>query len=331
MVAVSRAPRQKSRGWNYWIRDAHPRLCAKFEVMALVTVDSWSSAANRDYRLDLEAGDILYFPKTPFDLPESSLDFLRNLNFSGGSIHKNIAYKTASDRISGVEAGSVEFQPLHSFFREYSHKVTDFVADVLPGYASSWKLDYASYRPVEEEGRDLPVNKRNDLIHTDAFPSRPTNGDLILRVFTNIHPSKSRVWVVSDPFGAIAERYAKDAGLEDLAASAGKLRNGVLRTLKSFGLPVVPRSSYDRFMLRFHEYLKRNGEFQSSASGKYRFEFPPGSTWFAFTDVVPHSVQSGRQALEQTFIIARKSMATPQNAPVAILERLCGKPLLDAA
>ena len=99
------------------------------------------------------------------------------------------------------------------------------------------------------------------------------------------------------------------------------------RVLKGVGLPVVPRSAYDQFMLRFHEYLKRNEEFQKNTP-KYEFSFPPGSTWLTFTDVVPHSVHSGQHALEQTFIISRRSLADVANAPVSILERLCGKPLL---
>ena len=103
--------------------------------------------------------------------------------------------------------------------------------------------------------------------------------------------------------------------------------NNATRLLKRAGLPVVPRSAYDRFMLHFHEYLKRNEQFQKNTP-KYPFNFPPGATWITFTDVVPHSVLSGQHALEQTFIIARRSMANPANAPVAILERICGKPML---
>ena len=91
--------------------------------------------------------------------------------------------------------------------------------------------------------------------------------------------------------------------------------------------PVIPRSAYDRFMLQFHEYLKRNVAFQENCP-KYRFDFPPNSTWLTFTDVLPHSVHSGQHALEQTFIIARRSLAQPECAPVSILERLCGQPLL---
>lgn len=293
--------------------------------MRFVTVAGWPAADQTDYRPELERGNVLFFPITPFELPEDSKEFLRNLNFAGGSVHKNIAYRTASDRVTGIDPGNAQAERLRATMRDYSAKVVAFAKDLLPDYAANWKLDYASFRPLEEQGRDLPLNKRNDLIHTDAFPSRPTNGDLILRVFTNIHPFKTRNWVITDPFSVLAERYANDAGLQQIA-SGGKLRSQSVRLLKGLGLPVVARSPYDRFMLHFHEYLKRNSDFQTNCA-KYPFDFPPGSTWLTFTDVVPHSVHSGQHALEQTFIIARESLANPQTAPLAVLERLCGKSL----
>lgn len=298
--------------------------------MKVVSVDQWPEAQARDYRPDLEAGNIVFLPRTPFEFPKESREFLRSLGFAGGAVHKNIAYRTQSDRVTGIDAGASRARQLHEVMRAYSRNVIGFVSQLLPQYAERWKLDYASFRPVEEQGRDLPLNKRNDLIHTDAFPSRPTGGDLILRVFTNIHPEKKRVWITADPFRVIAQKYAQDAGLDGIAESAvsagGKFKNASARLLRAAGVPVVPRSAYDSFMLHFHEYLKRNKEFQDSAP-KYEFEFPPDSTWMCFTDVVPHSVKAGQHAVEQTFIISRASMADPGNAPLAILERICGKPL----
>ncbi|HEX4166483.1 MAG TPA: Kdo hydroxylase family protein [Bryobacteraceae bacterium] len=299
--------------------------------MQFVTIGEWPKRDRSDFREELEIGNVLYFPVTPFAFSSASQEFLRELNFAGGSVHKNIAYRPAADRVTGVEGDGPQSAQLATVMRDYSRSVVQFTADLLPQYASSWKLDYASFRPLEEEGRDLPVNKRNDLLHTDAFPSRPTNGDLILRVFTNINPSKTRNWITTDPFPVLAEKYARDAGLEKIASFSssvgGRLLNQSAHLLKGFGLPLVPRSAYDRFMLHFHEYLKRNAEFQESCP-KYRFDFPPGSTWLTFTDVLPHSVHSGQHALEQTFIIARSSLAHPEYAPVSLLERICGRPLV---
>ncbi len=301
--------------------------------MDFVTIGSWPPAEPRDYRSELERGNVLFFPTTPFALPEESQAFLRSLDFAGGAVHKNIAYRPISDRVTGIEAENAQGERLLQIMRNYSRAVVEFTSELLPQYAGAWKLDYASFRPLEEEGRDLPLNKRNDLLHTDAFPSRPTNGDLILRVFTNIHPSKTRNWVTTDPFPVLADKYARAAGLDAIAAStqtvSGKLRKSSLRLLRGMGAPVAPRSGYDRFMLHFHEYLKRNDEFQQSCP-KYRFNFPPGSTWLTFTDVLPHSVHSGQHALEQTFIVAQRSLAEPENSPLGVLERLSGRSLAGA-
>src|SRR5207248_11216472 len=188
--------------------------------MEVITVDQWPAPESRDYRPELEAGNIILFPTTPFELSETTKEFLRNLDFSGGAVHKNIAYRPTLDRVTGVDPKSVEMATLHNVFQEYSRNVIEFTRELLPQYATAWKLDYASFRPLEEEGRDLPLNKRNDLIHMDAFPSRPTQGDLILRIFTNIHPDKPRVWITSDSFRVVAERYALDAGLKQLVAQA---------------------------------------------------------------------------------------------------------------
>src|SRR5579883_1897833 len=291
--------------------------------MEFLTIDTWPPASLTDYRPQLETGNVLYFPTTPFSFPAESQDFLRSLDFAGKAIHKNIAYRPASDRVTGFEGTPEQQQHLLAVMRDYSRTVIAFTASLLPEYAAAWKLDYASFRPLEESSRDLPLNKRNDLIHTDAFPSRPTNGDLILRVFTNIHPTKPRSWITTDAFPTVAAKYAKDAGLDRIASGPSFL-NRSAKLLRAAGLPVVPRTPYDRFMLHFHEYLKRNSDFQQSCP-KYRFDFPAGSTWLAFTDVLPHSVQSGQHALEQTFIIARHSLANPDSAPVAVLERLCAK------
>ncbi|MBV8071744.1 MAG: Kdo hydroxylase family protein [Acidobacteriaceae bacterium] len=294
--------------------------------MKFVTIENWHAEPLIDYRPELETGNVLFFPVTPFVLPADAQDFLRGLNFSGGAVHKNIAYRPASDRVTGVGGDPATAERLRGIMGDYSRAVIDFAGRLLPEYARAWKVDYASFRPLEEQGRGLPLNKRNDLLHTDAFPSRPTNGDLILRVFTNIHPSKTRNWMVTDPFPVVAAKYAKSAGLQGVAEASGFAYQSA-RFFGSLGLPVVARSPYDRFMLHFHEYLKRNSDFQATTP-KYRFDFPPGSTWLTFTDLVPHAVYSGQHALEQTLIVSRGSMADPGRAPVAVLEQLCGRKLV---
>jgi hypothetical protein len=195
---------------------------------------------------------------------------------------------------------------------------------ILPDYARVWKVDYASFRSIEEQGRELPQTKRNDLLHVDAFPTRPVFGDLILRCFTNVNPEQPREWMTSDPFGELAPKVAGKAGLAQFTDR--QFRRAVTRSLAGLGLPIVDRSPYDAFMLHFHDWLKGNREYQENCP-KYLFSLPPGSTWLVFTDMVPHAVLSGRLAFEQTVIVSRESLEDPMRAPSAILEKMAGRVL----
>jgi hypothetical protein len=291
--------------------------------MKLVTV---SEVQPRDeHYTQLERGNILFFPQPPFALSEEERDVLRSTSLTGGSLHKNIAYRPASDKVTGFDKSSAQdSDKLREVLRGYSQRTLELLRTILPRYMQGCRVDYASFRPQEEEGRHLPTKKRNDLLHVDAFPTRPTKGDLILRVFTNINKTKPRVWLTSDPFKPLAERYAIDAGLPEIAQQpAGSSLKNILRAV---GFPIVDRSAYDRFMLGFHDYLKFNEQYQRDCA-KYRFEFPPDSTWMVFTDIVPHAVLSGQHALEQTVIVRRESLSARQHAPIDILEALCGRPL----
>jgi hypothetical protein len=282
-----------------------------------------------DYRSVLEKGNILFFPEGGFEIPAEVRTALMGATQDARAFHKNIAYKPNLDRVSGL-VDQREAEKTGAAMREYSRRALAFMAGILPDYARAWKVDYASFRSIEERGRTLPLTKRNDLLHVDAFPTRPVFGDLILRCFTNVNPSQPREWVTGDPFASLAASQAGNAGLDRYAGAAGSVLHGFMRTatrsLRAVGLPVVDRSPYDAFMLHFHDWLKANAAYQRDCA-RYRFDLPPGSTWLVFTDVVPHAVLSGRLALEQTVIVARKSMADPALAPASILERIAGREL----
>lgn len=279
----------------------------------------------------LENGEILSFPKLPFVLPEEDRQFLLPQRQSKFKVHKNISYRPKQDALRGFASDEKEdAERLRDIMRRFSANTVQFVSQVLAPYASKWALDFATYRP-EEEGRDLPLNKRNDLLHVDAFPSRPIYGGRILRVFTNINPEKPRVWNTTDRFAALLARFSDDVGAKAIVAKAGKgraLRRSGAAVLKALGLRVPYRSPYDVFMLRFHAYLKANGDFQQNCK-KIRTEFPPMSTWMVFTDDVPHAVPSGQFALEQTFIIPQSALVAPEKSPLRVLEALCGPGLAD--
>src|SRR5262249_24405286 len=86
------------------------------------------------------------------------------------------------------------------------------------------------------------------------------------------------------------------------------------------------RSPYDTFMLRFHDFLKANDEFQEHGPKRF-WSFAPGSAWLVLTDVASHAVLRGRYALEHSYFVAPGSLALPDLSPPALLERACGIPV----
>lgn len=300
------------------------------DVTRMVTV-AMPSPASAGAALcgELEAGNILYFPATPFAISEEDRAVLLGQKQTSGAFHKNVAYRPAEDRVTGLDKSeSVEAEKLRGILQHYSQSAAKFLGELLPPYAGKWKLDYASYRPIEEKGRPARLHARNDLPHVDAFPTRPTNGDRILRLFTNINPVENRVWITAPPFAAIAPHFANSVGLP--ARPGTNPFSSALRGIgRALNLPGARRSPYDQFMHECHNAMKEDAEFQRSAP-KQQWEFPPNSTWIVLTDCVSHAVLSGQYALEQTFIILRSAMVRPEIAPATILERLAGYPLTNS-
>lgn len=301
-----------------------------FTVVAPVQAEAFPASDDRAQwcTLQLEQGNVLLFPSSAFSLPAADRDFLLAQRQSLAGHHKNIAYRPLSDRLTGYQAAHrEEAGQLRRILGDFSRQAARFVGETLAPYADGIRRDFASFRPIEEQGRPNRTRARNDLLHTDAFPTRPTGGDRILRFFVNLNPSQPRVWITSETFGPLAERYGHAAGLAAVARAARSRLPRATRTLgRSLGLPV--RSPYDRFMMRFHNWLKENEEFQRNCQ-KLRWEFEPGAVWMVYTDMVSHAVLSGRFAVEQTFLVSRRALLRPELSPASVLERLCGSPVTN--
>jgi hypothetical protein len=285
----------------------------------------------RAWCAELEAGDILYFPETPIAIPADDLAFLLGQQQKDSSLHKNIAYKPQKNEVSGLDdsAGAEGRARLTGIMANYSSAVTNFLKGFLSPYDERWKLDYASFRPQEEESRNLPLRRRNDLLHTDAFPTRPTNGARILRFFNNINPSRTRNWMTTETFAELAPKFApREIALPTQQSGLGRgLRSLVTAAGAGKVMPALQRSPYDDFMMRFHNFLKENEAFQRDCVKAY-WEFPPGSSWMVYTDTVSHAVLSGQYALEQTLLVAPEAMVRPEIAPLGVLEQLAGARLV---
>jgi hypothetical protein len=285
-------------------------------------------ARARAYCELLEGGQILSFRELPFVLPAEDREFLLAQEWTELRLHKNVSYRPADDILRGVAGDAKTMERLHAILRNYSTQTIEFLRKFLAPYANRWVVDFASFRPLEEQDRNLPLHKRNDLLHVDAFPSRPTRGGRILRVFTNLNPAKPRVWNTTEGFAGLARRYAEAAGLREIAEDDGLLARTVQNWGAKLGFRGMGRTPYDMFMLRFHDYLKENTAFQADCE-KIRLEFPPLTTWMVFTDGVAHAALSGQYALEQTMLIPPGALVAPQVAPYRILESIAGRALVS--
>lgn len=285
------------------------------------------------YCRELENGNILFFPTIPFSFPQEEIEFLLQQKQGNARGRKNIAYKPQLDRITNHEGDPEHEERLKEILRNYSERAARFLTGLLEPYAKEWKLDYTSFRPFQEKGRNLRLRGRNDLLHVDAFPTRPLHGNRILRFFTNINPTMNRDWITSEPFAQLAQKYG---GAEvSFPKSVGyslldRLRRKMLLLMKSSGIKLPLRSPYDAFMLNLHNFLKENTEFQKNCRKDY-WEFPPYSCWAVFTDQVSHAALSGQYALEQTFLVPVSAMLFPDESPLRTLERMSGRRMIDPA
>lgn len=278
----------------------------------------------------LERGEIVPFQPCPFALPsDDDLAFLmqqklRSLN------HKNISYNPANQSVSGfVQHSPEQAARMQRVMGEFSERAIAWLGAKLPRYAASWQPDRASLRPEEEATRKLRLTARNDLLHFDAFPSRPTRGHRILRLYVNINPIDDRVWLSSETFARVLEKYGTLVGF-----SANHPMDWVQRLgqgiIGLFQPNLLERTEYDEFMLRLHHFLKTNDDFQERAPRRLWY-FKPKTAWLLFSDTISHAELRGQYALEHSFFVSPESLALPDESPPVLLSRLAKTKLLPKA
>lgn len=275
----------------------------------------------------LEEGRILFFERSPFDFAKADQEILLTWGKAGLRQESAVSYHPLEGPLKGT-MGSKSAWRVHGILRRYSSEVTRLLGWILAPYAMDWTLDHASLR---WNGRTSaqPQRGRNDLLHLDAFSTRPTRGRRLLRCFTNIHPVEPVVWAVAESFEALAQRYAQEAGLGRIAARGSQRSHPLVRELKlMLGMKAAEWTAYDRFMLGFEQHLKEKKDWQEK-SKKIRLEFPPGSSWICLTDAVPHAELSAAGTLEQGFTIPLRVVIRPERAPIRVLEGIAGIPLAD--
>ena len=147
-----------------------------------------------------------------------------------------------------------------------------------------------------------------------------------MRLFVNINRTDPRIWITGPNLRQLLDRYGHEVGLPTPGSTSLPsrlkiaLRGAINRKHRE-------RTVYDRFMLKFHHFLKANSHFQMHCE-KRHWAFPPGSAWMCFTDTCTHAALKGRYALEHSYFVAPEGLHLPEESPAALLERACGRMVL---
>jgi hypothetical protein len=274
------------------------------------------SASDQNELTDaLESGDAVSLPDAQFPMSEAELALLDPRILAKA---KNVSYTPSSDKIGGTSCTGAEAEVLRQLMSRYSNMARELVGALFPSYKDKMRVMRTSLRPAEIAGRKSSWRKDDTRLHVDAFPSQPTGGNRILRVFRNVNPAgKPRVWRMGQPFEDVAARFLPGIG-RPLPGSAPLLKLlGVTKTL---------RSEYDYIMLKMHDAMKADDAYQA-AVGVEPISFFPGTTWACYADSVSHAALSGQHQFEQTIYIPLEAMRDVGKSPLRILERMRGRAL----
>ena len=277
----------------------------------------WAEAHSRpEWTAAVEAGKVLYFPRLGFAVQPEEQALLREDTLAPKSRNVSLG---ADGVLKGAAGSAQDQQALAAMVGRFRQQALQLVDDLLPEYKGQLRVAPTSFRPKQVETRAQSVRADDQRMHVDAFPSRPSYGERLLRVFTNLNPhGVPRVWRVGEDFETIARRFLPQA--KPYRLWQAKLLNAVHAT-KSL------RSEYDHLMLQLHDLMKFDEQYQKNGT-QVTVPFPPGSVWVCFSDQATHAVMSGQFMMEQTLYLPPGKEVDPQASPLAILTRLVGRPLV---
>jgi 3-deoxy-D-manno-oct-2-ulosonic acid (Kdo) hydroxylase len=277
---------------------------------------------DRDFASALERGEIVHFAQAPIELPsEADQEFLRTA-LAPYLARKNVSLYPEAGRLTGLTAPSEVRERAQRILAEHSANVRAFLTSSMPAFTRGMRVGTSSFRPLEEEGRNLSRHASNELVHVDAGAYGATHGDRILRFFVNLNPSRERVWITKGSFRELFAEHREAAQIEigPLVPNAAERVLGSALRAASKPFPVLrmlDSSPYDRRMRRFHNWMKDTPSFQQSPSRTV--SFAPFSAWMVLTDGVSHACIRGQHALVDTFLVPLANCSVRTETPYWIL------------
>jgi hypothetical protein len=258
---------------------------------------------------------VLFFPKLPFVLTDEEQRLLtpevrdpKARNISLG----------VDGRLKGGQGDAATIALLTGMVARFRAQAEALVHGLFPHYVPKLRMAPTSYRPMAVETRAQSWRADDKRLHVDAFPSRPTYGERILRVFTNVNPNgEPRVWRVGESF---------DEVLHDFLPKAKPYAPWQAQLLKMLHVTKSYRSEFDHLMLQLHDGMKGDMDYQARCRQE-TMPFPPGSSWVCFSDQATHAVMSGQFMLEQTLHFPAGAEYDPASSPLGRIEKALGRPL----
>lgn len=270
-----------------------------------------SAAEQQSYVEHLEHGGVLFLPNLGFNLLPDEKRFL-SPDWSDGKA-KNIYLRGDERSIRGAQGNADDLAAMSQLIERYALSAKELIKHLLPSYADYAKPANTSLRCIEAAGRKTSWRKDDSRLHADAFPSKPTHGERILRVFTNVNPdSKPRVWKIGEPFGDMATKFINK--VPRYSKTQAKLMHllGITKTI---------RGEYDHTMLYLHDLAKADADYQLNAP-QMTFEFPANSSWVVYSDQVLHAVLSGQYMMEQTLHLPQEKLRYPEASPQQLIAKM---------
>ncbi|NKG29805.1 3-deoxy-D-manno-oct-2-ulosonic acid (Kdo) hydroxylase [Erwinia rhapontici] len=288
-------------------------------VIHTLPLTGWNQPQHDSNALEsLEQGNVLFMPHLTFTLLPEELALLTPALVDPK--RKNISFNPQKNQVRGIAQQDKAPEVTALLSRYYQHCL-QLLDALLPEYRHAVHSPSNTLRlhPVTAWRDASSWRKDDSRLHVDAFPSRPIQGERILRIFTNINPhGESREWRVGEPFPVLAQRFMSH--LKGYSPLGSWLQHRL-------GMTKSRRTGYDHMMLRLHDAMKADRHYQEQGP-QVALTLPPGSSWVCFADQTPHAAMSGQFMLEQTFLLPISGMKNPQNAPLSVLEKLLQQPLL---
>lgn len=294
------------------------------DVTAITTsaIDTWQEqSTDASLQAVIERGGVVACPSLAFALSnEERTLFDASL---ADDKRKSIYIRPGRDGITGTTATGATRDVVATMIERYAAASHALIDGLFPDYHARIHATGTSFRPRAigdvSSGKALSWRKDDTRLHVDAFPSNPTRGDRILRVFCNVHPTTMpRGWRVGESFAAMAKRFLP---------RTRSLRPGGAWLMHKLHITKQPRSAYDHLMLQLHDLAKGDLQYQRTCP-QTAIDFMPGTTWICFSDQVMHAAMSGQYLFEQTYRLPLSRIADVDASPLRTLERLTGRALV---